>query len=35
MRCPIHTEVWLYENMVETHGYCILCDDWYPLEVKP
>ena len=32
MRCPRHPYVWLYENMVETHGYCPACDQWYPLE---
>ena len=32
MRCPIHKEVWLYENMTETKGYCKLCDKWYKLK---
>ena len=31
MRCPQHPEVWLYENMMETQGYCPTCDQWYDL----
>ncbi len=34
MRCPIHPEVWLYENMVETEGFCPKCSKWYPLEAE-
>ena len=32
LRCPKHPEVWLYENMMETMGYCPECDEWYELE---
>ena len=35
MRCPKHPEVWLYENMLETRGFCPSCGTWYELEVKP
>lgn len=31
MRCPIHPEVWLHEDMMETKGFCPDCDKWYPL----
>jgi uncharacterized protein (DUF983 family) len=31
MRCPIHKEVWLYENMLETRGYCPKCKKDYQL----
>ena len=31
MRCPNHPEVWLYENMLETEGFCPKCNEWYPL----
>lgn len=31
MRCPEHPEVWLYEDMMETKGYCPECDEWYDL----
>jgi hypothetical protein len=34
MRCPKHPEVWLYENMMETEGYCPKCKEWYPLEER-
>ena len=29
MKCPKHPEVWLYENMFETHGFCPKCQKWY------
>lgn len=32
MRCPKHPDVWLHENMVETHGLCPRCDKSYLLE---
>lgn len=32
MRCPKHPEVWLYENMMETKGFCPKCGEWYELE---
>lgn len=32
MRCPEHKEVWLYENMMETKGYCPECREWYDLK---
>ena len=31
MRCPEHPEVWLYENMLETEGFCPKCQKWYKL----
>ena len=31
MRCPLHPKVVLYEGMMETHGYCPLCNFSYPL----
>jgi hypothetical protein len=34
MRCPIHSEVWLYENMMETKGFCPKCQKWYDLPEK-
>jgi uncharacterized Zn-finger protein len=35
MRCPKHPEIWLYENMMETEGYCPECDTWYLLRPFP
>lgn len=32
MRCPVHPEVWLYENLLETRGFCALCQKWYDLK---
>ena len=32
MRCPKHYDVWLYENMIETKGFCPKCETWYNLK---
>lgn len=32
MRCPEHPDIWLYENMMETKGFCPDCQQWYSLE---
>lgn len=32
MRCPKHPAIWLYENMMETNGFCIICQKWYDLK---
>lgn len=34
MRCPKHPGIWLYENTVETSGYCPTCGLWYPLRTQ-
>lgn len=34
MQCPQHPEVWLYENMMETEGFCPQCKKLYNLETK-
>ena len=34
MRCPKHPEIWLYENMMETEGYCPECGKWYKLKLQ-
>lgn len=31
MECPKHPEVQLYENMIETKGFCLKCEKWYNL----
>jgi len=31
MRCPKHPDEWLYENMMETKGWCKKCKVWYAL----
>jgi transcription initiation factor IIE alpha subunit len=31
MRCPKHPGVWLYENTIETEGWCPRCQTWYDL----
>ncbi len=33
-QCPQHPEVWLYENMMETEGFCPRCKKSYNLETK-
>ncbi len=32
MRCPVHKDYWLYENMLEKEGWCIHCQKWYKLK---
>ena len=32
MRCPVHKDYWLFENAMETEGWCVHCDKWYKLE---
>jgi hypothetical protein len=32
MRCPIHPDVWLYEDMLEIKGFCPECGLWYMLD---
>ena len=32
MRCPKHPDVWLYENLTFTVGYCRKCQEWYVLD---
>lgn len=34
MQCPKHPDVWLYENMIETEGFCPTCQKWCELEVE-
>ena len=31
--CPIHKDVWMYQNMLETKGFCEKCQKWYDLEI--
>ena len=32
MRCPVHKDVWLYENGMETEGFCPICQKSYILK---
>ena len=32
MRCKIHPAVGLYEDILETKGFCPKCDKWYDLD---
>ena len=34
MHCPKHPKIWLYENMMETKGFCPDCNQWYDLKTK-
>jgi len=32
MNCPLHSEVWLFEDGLKAQGYCKRCNKWYNLE---